>query len=183
MARSPPLQLQHVLRIACRIDDLNKAAPGFFFLTQNAWWHDIILHIFRMTDENRKVLSIPKLKVPPGLANEFKGKLSMLKTASKFAHTLRNHYIAHRNRDVALQVRPVPESSVRHIRTAIAAIDDALHLIDNHFTSREPTMYEHLDMLGGANSLIWIIRDPTPEQPDRHADEIMTSKLKVVTSS
>ena len=141
-----------------RIDDLNKAAPGFFFLTQNAGRHDIILHIFRMTDENRKVLSIPKLKVPPGLANEFKGKLSMLKTASKFAHTLRNHYIAHRNREVALQVRPVPDSSVRQIRMAIAAIDDALHLIDNHFTSREPTMYEHLDMVGGANSLIWIIR-------------------------
>src|ERR1700675_4635682 len=54
-----------------RVDDMNKADPGFFFLNQHAWWNDIILHIFRMTDPNRKVLSILKLQVPPELATGF----------------------------------------------------------------------------------------------------------------
>jgi AbiU2 len=141
-----------------RVDEMNKAAPGFFFLAQNAWWNDIILHIFRMTDPDRKVLSILKLKVPPDLATGFQTKLTMLKAATRFAHKLRHEYIAHRNREVALEVRPVPPSSVADVNRATAAIDDALHFIDHHFSKRAPTMYEHLDILGGSESLIWIVR-------------------------
>lgn len=73
-----------------RIDDLNKAASGFFYLVQHAWWYDIILHIFRLTDQNRLVLSIPKLAVPPELQADFKKSLAALKTATQFAHRLRN---------------------------------------------------------------------------------------------
>ena len=35
--------------------DLNTA-PGFFHQVQELWWHDLLLHIFRMTD-NRKDVS------------------------------------------------------------------------------------------------------------------------------
>jgi len=52
---------------------MNKAAPGFFFLAQHAWWNDIILHIFRMTDPDRRVLSILKLSVPPALTDSRRG--------------------------------------------------------------------------------------------------------------
>jgi hypothetical protein len=141
-----------------QVDDMNKAAPGFFFLAQHAWWNDIILHIFRMTDPDRKVLSILKLNVPPELTTGFQARLTTLKTATRFAHRLRHEYIAHRNREVALEVRPVPPSSVADVNGAIAAIDDALHFIDHHFTKRAPTMYEHLDIRGGSKSLIWIVR-------------------------
>ena len=41
-----------------QIDTLNKAAPGFFYLVSETWWDGLILHIFRMTDGNRKVLSL-----------------------------------------------------------------------------------------------------------------------------
>src|SRR4051812_19755280 len=58
---------------------LNKSAPGFFYLTQVAWWNDLILHIFRMTDANKQVLSILKLQVPPELSSGFKSKLTSLK--------------------------------------------------------------------------------------------------------
>jgi hypothetical protein len=141
-----------------KIELLNKTAPGFFWLTQNAWWHDIVLHIFRMSDDDRKVLSILKLKVPSALVDEFKVKIHALKAATKFAHKLRNEYIAHRNREVALQVRPIPDSSLQQVQTAIAAIDDALHLVDQHFTKRLPTMYDRLDIRGGSKSLLWIVR-------------------------
>jgi hypothetical protein len=141
-----------------RIDDMNKAAPGFFFLAQAAWWNDIILHIFRMTDPDKKVLSILKLKVPSELNAGFQAKLSALKAATKFAHKLRHEYIAHRNREVALEVRPVPPSSVADVNGAIAAIDDALHFVDHHFTGQGPTLYEYLDILGGSQALIWIVR-------------------------
>jgi hypothetical protein len=84
--------------------------------------------------------------------------MTTLKTATRFAHRLRHGYIAHRSREVALEVRPVPPSSVTDVNGAIVAIDDALHSIDHHFTKRAPTMYEHLDILGGSESLIWIVR-------------------------
>ena len=45
----------------------------------------------------------------------------------------------------------ITPSSVADVNGAIAAIDDALHFIDHHFTKRVPTMYEHLDILGGSN--------------------------------
>lgn len=140
-----------------RVDDMNKAAPGFFFLAQNAWWNDIILHIFRVTDPDRKVMSILKLNVPPDLATGLQTRLTILKVVTRFAHKLRHEYIAHRNREVALEVRPVPPSSVADVNGAIAAIDDALQFIDHHFSKRAPTMYEHLDILGESASLIWIV--------------------------
>lgn len=141
-----------------RIDDLNAAAPGFFFLTQNAWWNDIIMHIFRMTDHNAQVLSIPTLRVPDQIADEFKTKVAALSAAAKFAHRLRHNYIGHRNREVALQVRPTPPAGIADVRAAIAAIDDALQFVRHHYTKALPTMYEHLDILGGSEYLLWLVR-------------------------
>ena len=100
------------------------------------------------------------------LVAEFKVKVHALKAATKFAHTLRNEYIAHRNREVALQVRPIPASSLQQVQTAIAAIDDALHVVDKYFTKRLPTMYDHLDIRGGSESLLWIVRRGLVAQDD-----------------
>ena len=47
-----------------QIETLNKAAPGFFDLVTEAWWDGLILHIFRMIDGNRKVLSLVTLTKP-----------------------------------------------------------------------------------------------------------------------
>lgn len=142
-----------------QIATLNRASPGFFYLVQEAWWDDLVLHIFRMTDDDRKVLSVLHLKrlIQPSIRGPFNDKLATLTAAAKFAHDLRNNNIGHRNRDVALSVKPVPSSSRDDINTAIAAIDDALHFIDHHFTKRAPTMYEHLDILGGATSILDIV--------------------------
>ena len=43
-----------------KIANMNLAAPGFFWLTQNALWHDIILHVCRITDNGAKVLSVQR---------------------------------------------------------------------------------------------------------------------------
>jgi hypothetical protein len=49
------------------------------------------------------------------------------------------------NRDVALEVRPIPPSSVEDVPGGIAAIDDARHLVNHHYRKPAPTMYDHLD--------------------------------------
>lgn len=157
-----------------RIEALNKAAPGFFWLAQNAWWNDILMHIFRMTDGNRHVLSIPRLDVPKAIDAAFKAKLATLKNATLFAHKLRHEYIGHRNREVALQVRPIPPSSVAQVNEAIAAIDDSLHFVESHFRKRAPIMYEHLDVLGGSKMILWFVqRGLKARDEDRAAHKLL----------
>ena len=143
-----------------QIETFNRAAPGFFYLVQEACWDDLVLHIFRMTDDDRNVLSILHLKrlIQPGIRDPFNDKLTTLTAAAKLAHDLRNNHIGHRNRDVALKVKPVPPSSRDDINRAIAAIDEALHFVDHHFTKRAPTLYEHLDIRGGADSILDIVK-------------------------
>ena len=143
-----------------QLDTLNKAAPGFFYLVSEAWWDGMILHIFRMTDGNRNVVSLVTLTklLPAAIRAGYAPKLKLALAASRFAHDLRHADIGHRNRDVALKVKPVPRSSREQIRKAIAAIDDALHFVDHHYTGQEAPIYEHLDIQGGAGAILWIVR-------------------------
>ena len=63
-----------------------------------------------------------------------------------------------RNREVALQVKPVPRSSRDQVRKAIAAVDHALHFVDHHYTGNEPTIYDHLEIRGGSGAILWMVR-------------------------
>jgi hypothetical protein len=64
--RTAASEVERVLQLYAaspsQIDTLNKAAPGFFYLVSEAWWDGLILHIFRMTDGNKQVLSLVTLK-------------------------------------------------------------------------------------------------------------------------
>jgi hypothetical protein len=44
-----------------KIANMNRAAPGFFWLAQNAFWHDIILSICRISDNGSMALSVKRL--------------------------------------------------------------------------------------------------------------------------
>jgi len=143
-----------------QIETLNKAAPGFFYLVSEAWWDGIILHIFRMTDGNKKVLSLVTLKqlLPPAVRTGYDQKLKIVVAASRFAHDLRHADIGHRNREVAIRVKPFPRSSREQVGKAIGAIDEALHFVDHHYTGNKPTMYDRLDIRGGSDAILWIVR-------------------------
>ena len=135
-----------------QIETMNRAAPGFFYLVSEAWWDGIILYIFRLTDHNKKVLSLVTLKklLPPAIQGSYDQELKLALAASRFAHDLRHADIGHRNREVALQVKPVPRSSRDQVRKAIAAVDHVLHFVDHHYTGNEPTIYDHLEIRGGS---------------------------------
>lgn len=83
-------------------------------------------------------MTLTKL-LPATIRAGYEPKLKLALAASRFAHDLRHAGIGHRNREVALEVKPVPRSSREQIRRAIAAIDDALHFVDHHYTGHEAT--------------------------------------------
>jgi hypothetical protein len=143
-----------------QIETMNRAAPGFFYLVSEAWWDGIILYIFRLTDHNKKVLSLVTLKklLPPAIQGGYDQELKLALAASRFAHDLRHADIGHRNREVALRVKPVPRSSRDQVRKAIAAVDHALHFVDHHYTGNEPTIYDHLEIRGGSGAILWMVR-------------------------
>jgi hypothetical protein len=145
-----------------RVDLLNRAAPGFFHLVQDSWWDDLLLHISRMTDDRTDVLTVKRLPklVQAAIRDEVHARLDVLDKAAKFARDLRNRHIAHRNIDIALKraVVPLPSSSREQVRGAIQALDRLLHFVEYHFLNTEPTFYDHLDALGGSESVLDIIR-------------------------
>ena len=89
-----------------KVENMNRAAPGFFWITQNALWHDIILSLCRIADNGSKVLSVKRL---PGmtkfaLRDKLNALLKKLEDAAEPARKARDHYIAH------LDFQVVPEA-------------------------------------------------------------------------
>ena len=116
--------------------------------------------LHRLTDHNKKVLSLVTLKklLPPAIQCSYDQELKLALAASRFAHDLRHADIGHRNREVALRVKPFPRSSRDQVRKAIAAVDHALHFVVHHYTGNEPTIYDHLEIRGGSSAILWMVR-------------------------
>ena len=139
--------------------DLNTAAPGFFHQVQELWWDDLLLHIFRMTDNRKDVLSVYTLfrSAPSELKNPIQAHIDTIKKATTFARDARHQNIAHRNLNVAMGVSALTLGSRNDVRGAIKSIDDLLHVVEHHFLKTEPMRYEYLENLGGVESLLDII--------------------------
>ena len=144
-----------------QIKRLNRSASGFFWLVQNAWWNDMLLQICRMTDDGTDVLSVRRLSklVKVALRDEIKARLQKIDRATVAVRDLRDRYIAHRNIDDVLErsVRPLPDPDRTTVLNAIRTIDELLHFVDHHFTRSGPILYDYLDILGGADSILDIV--------------------------
>lgn len=145
-----------------RVDMLNRAAPGFFHLVQDSWWDDLLLGVSRITDGRTDVLTVmrlPKL-VAVAIRAVVTSHTDTVVAATGFARDHRNRMIAHRNIDLVLgrPCTPLTPHGKTQMDGAFKALDDLLYLIDNHYTGTGPTAYEHLDMLGGAASILDIVK-------------------------
>jgi hypothetical protein len=141
---------------------LNRAAPGHFWIVQNACWNEILLHICRMTDARNDVLSVQRLSklMAVGLRDEVKARLKTLEIATESVRDVRDRYIAHSSIDLALDplAEPLASTDKQTIVNAITALDDLLYFVDNHFTKSGRIMYEHLGIRGGADSILDIVK-------------------------
>jgi len=146
---------------AHKVHQLNRAAPGFFRMVEETWSDDLILHICRMTDQGNDVLTvrlIPKL-VTVALRDDVNSRLRTLIAAADFARDWRDRRIAHRNIALALDrsAEPLSVADKQAFTRAIEAIDELLHFVDHHFTNAGRVMYDHLDTLGGVQSVLDIV--------------------------
>ncbi len=166
-----------------RIDLLNAAAGHFFRVVQDTLWEATLMHIARMTDRptpaGRDTLTLQRL---PGLVRlevrpAVRQAVDEAVRLTSFARDWRNRHIAHRDLQLAVnqeQAKPLEAASRRDVNEALAAIASTLNLVDEHYT-RSTTMYDSLGNAGGAESLLYVVRDGLEaEAAKRHRFETGT---------
>jgi len=144
-----------------RIKLLNLTAPGFFRIVEDSLWEDILLHICRMTDGDRNVLSLGRLArlVKPAIRDEVESRLASVVATTAFAKDWRDRHIAHRNLQLALNqdVEPLAHGSRLTVTAAVRAIADFLGFVEGSYERTSPTVYDFLNAMGGADDLISVL--------------------------
>jgi AbiU2 len=147
------------------VELLNGTAAGFFFVVQESFWDDILLHICRMTDpastfgkENLTVQRLPDLA--PAIAAELHSLIAIARDRSQFARDMRNRRIGHRDLLVALgrHSKPIDPGSRVRVVAAIDAISDVLNCVERHFCGGEGVLYSFVSQLGDAGALLSALR-------------------------
>jgi len=150
-----------------RIDLMNKAAPRFFRIVQDALWEDTILHISRLTDppkslnkENLSIQRLPLIVEDKELKQNLKKKIDKAKTNSKFCRDWRNRRIAHHDLKLAIEdgISPLMPASRKAINDALSSIVDVMNQVSLHYQDSN-TIFDVHNRLGGGESLLYIIDD------------------------
>jgi hypothetical protein len=149
-----------------RIELLNSAASGFFWLVQACLWENLLVHIARMISSPRSAgkdnLSLKRL--PTLVSSEIRLRVETLiddaAEKCKFACDWRNRHIAHRDLGLALEQSSVPlvPASREFVREALAAIAAVLNCLDIHYCHGRVN-YESFEPPGSAEVLIRVLRE------------------------
>lgn len=154
------------------VNTLNDAARGFFGMVQSSWWDEILLHICRMTDDRKDVLSVHRMVklVKPAIRDRAKELLNTVEERVAFAREWRDEHIAHRSLERALnpEVTPLPTASRQAVADAIQTLDDLFHFVENHYCQTVPTYYGALSALAGADSLMYIVGEGLKARAEKY---------------
>lgn len=118
---------------------LNMVEPGFFADVQQLFWHDLMLHVTRLTDKSKKALKLESLEHfltnDQKLLKEVREHRRAAVVAAVPVKEWRNERIAHRSLSRALDVSPKPLAQVK-LRTCKDVLDHAhavLETINLHY--------------------------------------------------
>lgn len=140
-----------------RVDLLNKTAPPFFRLVQDALWEQTLLHIARLTDPpnsagkaNLTIKRLPTLIDNDKLRQEVEQKIIGAETACFFCRGWRNKTLAHTDFEVATQngVQLAPASPAK-IKEALDSLTNVLNVISKHFYDSQSCFGTSPDARGG----------------------------------
>ncbi|NML46643.1 hypothetical protein HHL11_23055 [Ramlibacter sp. G-1-2-2] len=146
-----------------RIDLMNQAAPPLFRTVQDTLFEAVLLHLARLTDPSKNVLSlrrVVKLTTGTPIGKEVAKLVQEAIAATEFARDWRNRKLAHRDLQLALggRAQTLAPASRADVKTALKAVVDVLNAISAHYL--DSTTGFHLGP-GGADALglLLILRD------------------------
>ena len=161
-----------------RIEVLNRAAPMFFRIAQDALWESSLLHIARLTDSansmghkaktNLTIQNFPALIDDPALKSKVTKLIDVALQKSNFCRDWRNRYIAHRDLELALNdsTQALAEANKNHVEAALTAIANVLNAVLAHYTKSE-TRFDLTPRHNGAVTLLHVLDDGIKAQDKR----------------
>jgi hypothetical protein len=145
-----------------RVELLNASAPFFFFLVQDIFWDDVLLHIARLTDtprrgafENLSLLRLADAVPDETVASEVRALTEIAVTKAEFARAYRNKQLAHRDLTYALeQATPLSQGSRHDIEEVLAAFSAVLNRLNREYLRSEVGFREFIAGSGDAEALV-----------------------------
>ena len=149
---------------ATRIHLMNQTAPAFFGRLQDVLWHDVLLHLTRLTDppvmrghQNLTFGRYVPLVADLPIRGEMHAALDRVEAGTRFARDWRNRLLAHRDYPHAQDpaAKPLEPGSRADVEDALAAIRDLMQIPEHHFLG-SATSYERTQGApGGACDLLY----------------------------
>lgn len=168
-----------------RIVLMNRAAPRFFRIVQDALWEETLLAIARLTDpprsagkENLTVRALPLLIENLSLGSEVHCALESAIDASTFCRDWRNRRIAHRDLRLAIDkgLAPLESATRAKVEQALKALENVLNAVARHYKCAE-TMFDAGSDSGGALALLRTLDDGLVAD-DARCERIRAGKLQ-----
>lgn len=129
-----------------RVDLLNETAGLFFKVVQDTLWHDVLLHIARLTDSPQTMgkHNLTLLALSPAISDtavsETIAKLAQqAQVSASFARDWRNRRLAHRDRSLAVEETAVPlaGASRSHVEAALHDMRAVMKHLHAHYFDAE----------------------------------------------
>jgi hypothetical protein len=158
-----------------RVDLLNNAAPGFFWLVQDMLWEATLLHIARLTDPpssagkpNLTIQRLYSLVNDAPVAPRVKTLTDTAISATAFCRDWRNRRIAHSDLSLALDEHPAPlaAASREKVDSALSAIVEVLNAVTQHYMDTT-SYFDVPGYPGDAVSLLYVIDDGLRVEAER----------------
>lgn len=152
-----------------RVQLLNKIAPAFAKVVQDALMDDVLLSLSRLTDppttgQNRENLVLRRLTPLAAAAGHEQVELEVdlileaIQAACAALRQHRNKRIAHLDLSVALQGTKLPDVSRETVEVALFHVRDLLNGLNSYFRGG-PTLYDEISMIGDGDTLIACLTD------------------------
>jgi hypothetical protein len=148
------------------VDLLNRAAPAFSKMIQDALWENVLMHLCRLIDsrstlgkENLTIRRLPEL-ISGSLKIEVEQAISDVLKSCDFAKDWRNRRISHSDLDLSMGAssQPLADASRAKVREALKGLCKVLNLVEGHYTD-STVMYDFIEPRGGSKSLLYVLKN------------------------
>ena len=177
-----------------RVDLLNEAAPFFFRTVQDVLFEETLLAIARLVGPagsrgkpNLSVMRLPELIEDQDRRAMSANLVASAVSAAAFASDWRNRHIAHRDLDLSLRqaARPLEPASRQSVEAALESLRTLMNEVERAYM-QATTAYDLASVLGGAETLLDVVRDGVAAERDRRSrwqrGEIREEDLKPPTA-
>jgi AbiU2 len=156
------------------VDLLNRAAPDFTRMVQDALWENVLMHLCRLVDsrttlgkENLTIHRLPEL-VAPSLRPEVEQAILAAQSHFAFAKDWRNRRISHADLGLSLggSSRPLALASRAKVKEALQALCRVLNLVEQHYTGTT-IMYDFIEPHRGSRALLHVIKSGVKMEAER----------------